>query len=165
MDPRPAEIYFTPQVDRALLSMKFKTLRTIIGRHSFPLGQTRPLLIKKSRYKTPPANCLIPAICNAGICFTPSFDAIQVVPQKNETSPRATNALERVPRFLINEGYRRFIDGIYRCTMYDVRCTILLPAVIILYADFVLMTEMSDTSHHHCQVVLLTIFNRIIVTN
>ena len=36
MEPNPAEIYFTPQVDNALLNMKFRKLNIIIGRHSFP---------------------------------------------------------------------------------------------------------------------------------
>jgi hypothetical protein len=34
-------------------------------------------------------SCLIPASCNAGICFTPSFDANQVVPQKKLTQHKA----------------------------------------------------------------------------
>lgn len=34
-------------------------------------------------------NCLIPASCSAGIFFTPSFEAIQVVPQKNPTQNNA----------------------------------------------------------------------------
>lgn len=37
-------------------------------------------------------NCLIAASCNAGIYFTPSRDAIQVVPQKKDTSPSAMSA-------------------------------------------------------------------------
>ena len=34
-------------------------------------------------------NCLMAASCKAGICFTPSFDAIQVVPQKKLTQHKA----------------------------------------------------------------------------
>ena len=34
-------------------------------------------------------NCLIAANCKAGICFTPSFEAIQVVPQKKLTQHNA----------------------------------------------------------------------------
>jgi len=34
-------------------------------------------------------NCLIPASCKAGIYFTPSFEAIQVVPQKKLTQHKA----------------------------------------------------------------------------
>ena len=49
IEPSPAEIYFTPQVESALLNMKFKKLRMIIDRHSLPRGQTLPLLIKKIR--------------------------------------------------------------------------------------------------------------------
>ena len=47
----------------------------------------------------------MPANCSAGMCFTPSLEAIQVVPQKKDTSPSATSALVRVPRFLTNDGY------------------------------------------------------------
>src|SRR5688500_18579031 len=38
MEPSPAEIYFTPQVDRALLSMKFKKLSIRMIPHSLPFG-------------------------------------------------------------------------------------------------------------------------------
>jgi len=34
-------------------------------------------------------NCLIPASCKPGICFTPSFEASQVVPQKKLTQHNA----------------------------------------------------------------------------
>lgn len=34
-------------------------------------------------------NCLIPASCKAGMCLTPSFEAIQVVPQKKHTQLKA----------------------------------------------------------------------------
>jgi len=34
-------------------------------------------------------SCLIPASCKAGICFTPSFEASQVVPQKKLTQHKA----------------------------------------------------------------------------
>jgi len=34
-------------------------------------------------------NCLIPASCKAGIYFTPSFEASQVVPQKKLTQHKA----------------------------------------------------------------------------
>ena len=34
-------------------------------------------------------NCLIPASCKAGMCFTPSFEASQVVPQKKLTQHNA----------------------------------------------------------------------------
>src|SRR5687768_13859434 len=45
--PSPAEIYFTPQVDNALLSIKFKKLSISMGYHSFPFGHAFPLTIKK----------------------------------------------------------------------------------------------------------------------
>jgi len=44
---------------------------------------------KKATYSIPPMNCLIPASCKAGIYFTPSFDASQVVPQKKLTQHKA----------------------------------------------------------------------------
>ena len=34
-------------------------------------------------------NCRMAASCKAGMCFTPSFDAIQVVPQKKDMAPKA----------------------------------------------------------------------------
>ena len=34
-------------------------------------------------------NCLMPASCKAGICFTPSFEASHVVPQKKLTQHKA----------------------------------------------------------------------------
>ncbi len=34
-------------------------------------------------------NCRMAASCKAGMCFTPSFDAIQVVPQKKLTQHNA----------------------------------------------------------------------------
>lgn len=34
-------------------------------------------------------NCLMAANCKAGMCFTPSFEAIQVVPQKKLTQHKA----------------------------------------------------------------------------
>jgi hypothetical protein len=49
IEPSPAEIYFTPQVDSALLNMKFKKLNIRIGPHSLPRGHTLPLLMKNPR--------------------------------------------------------------------------------------------------------------------
>ena len=34
-------------------------------------------------------NCRIAASCKAGICFTPSLEASQVVPQKKQTQHKA----------------------------------------------------------------------------
>ena len=66
MEPKPAEIYFTPQVDSPLESMKFKKLSMSIGPHSLPLGHILPLLKKKITYAAPPNNCRRPAICMGG---------------------------------------------------------------------------------------------------
>ena len=57
--------------------------------HCLPFGHGVFLYKKKPTYKIPPINCLIPASCSAGICFTPSFDASQVVPQKKLTQHKA----------------------------------------------------------------------------
>jgi hypothetical protein len=100
MEARPPEMYFTPQVDRALLNMKFSKVNIRTVSHSFPLGIDLPLLIKKITYIIPPMNCLIAAICKAGICFTPSREAIQVVPQKKDTNPTAIRALVCVSSLL-----------------------------------------------------------------
>jgi hypothetical protein len=93
MEPNPAEIYFSPQVDNVLLRTKLRKarIRTVI--HSFPFGTDVPFAMKNMKYAKPPMNCLIAASCNAGMYLTPSRDAIQVVPQKNETSPSAMSAL------------------------------------------------------------------------
>lgn len=53
-----------------------------IAFHCFPLGQGAFLYTKKATKSIPAINCLMPASCKAGMCFTPSFEAIQVVPQK-----------------------------------------------------------------------------------
>ena len=34
-------------------------------------------------------NCRMAASCKAGMCFTPSLEAIQVVPQKKQTKHKA----------------------------------------------------------------------------
>ena len=47
IEPNPAEINFTPHVDRELLKVKFKKLKTIMNHHSFPFGQVAPLTTKK----------------------------------------------------------------------------------------------------------------------
>ncbi len=66
MEPKPAEIYFIPQVESPLESMKFKKLSMSIGAHSFPLGHILPLLKKKITYAAPPNNWRRPAICIGG---------------------------------------------------------------------------------------------------
>ena len=87
--PKPLLIYFTPQVLKPLLITKLRILRINIVFHCFPLGQGVFLYKKKTTYKSPPSNCLIPASCKPGIFFTPSFEASQVVPQKKLTQHKA----------------------------------------------------------------------------
>ena len=43
----------------------------------------------------PPSKCLKPESCNAGRYFTPTLEAIQVVPHKIETKATAKSAFER----------------------------------------------------------------------
>lgn len=50
-------------------------------------------------------NCLIPASCRAGMYFTPSFDASQVVPQKKQTKDKAKIAFALRPFFRIVRGF------------------------------------------------------------
>lgn len=57
--------------------------------HCFPFGQGLFLNKKKEIYKNPAMNCLMAASCIAGICFTPSLEAIHVVPQKKLTQHKA----------------------------------------------------------------------------
>ena len=104
IEPRPAEIYCTPHVLSPLLIIKFRKLRTSIGTHSFPRGSLSPLITKKPTYNKPANTWRIPAICNAGIYRTPSFEAIQVVPQKKHTSANAKNAFDLVPFLCIVSG-------------------------------------------------------------
>lgn len=47
IDPNPAEIYFSPQVDKVLLKIKFRNVRMRIVVHSFPLGIALPFAMKK----------------------------------------------------------------------------------------------------------------------
>ena len=82
MAPKPLLTYFTPQVLRPLLKTKLRMLRMKIAFHCFPFGQDAFLYTKKATKSIPAINCLMPASCKAGMCFTPSFEAIQVVPQK-----------------------------------------------------------------------------------
>jgi hypothetical protein len=53
MEPNPAEIYFTPHVDKPFARMKFRKARNRIGSHCFPFGQAYPLSVKKITYMTP----------------------------------------------------------------------------------------------------------------
>ena len=48
----------------------------------------------------------MPAICKAGICLTPSFDASQVVPQKKQTRAKANMAFAFVPFLRIVKGLK-----------------------------------------------------------
>ena len=89
MAPNPLLMYFTPQVLNPLLNTKLRMLRIKMAFHCLPFGQGVFLYKKKPTYSIPPINCLIPASCKAGICFTPSFDASQVVPQKKLTQHKA----------------------------------------------------------------------------
>lgn len=87
--PKPLLMYLTPQVLNPLLKTKLRMLKIMIAFHCFPFGQGVFLNKKNEMYRKPPMNCLMAANCNAGICFTPSFDAIQVVPQKKLTQHKA----------------------------------------------------------------------------
>ena len=60
IEPRPAEIYFTPQVLKPLLKTKLRTESTRSGNRSFFSGRGYFLMIKYNKYKLPPRNCLIP---------------------------------------------------------------------------------------------------------
>src|SRR5258706_15404714 len=57
---RPAGIYLTPHVLKALLNKKFKKLKIKIVLHSFPLGQGPPLYKKKRMKHNPPNICRSP---------------------------------------------------------------------------------------------------------
>ena len=87
--PNPLLMYFTPQVLKPLLNTKLSMLRMNMVFHCLPFGQGVFLYKKKATYSIPPMSCLIPANCKAGICFTPSFEASQVVPQKKQTKHKA----------------------------------------------------------------------------
>lgn len=87
--PSPLLMYFTPQVLKPLLKTKLRMLKMIMVFHCFPFGQGVFLNKKKEIYSNPPMNCLMAASCKAGMCFTPSFEAIQVVPQKKLTQHKA----------------------------------------------------------------------------
>ena len=87
--PNPLLMYFTPQVLSPLLNTKLRMLRINMAFHCLPFGQGVFLYKKKATYSIPPMSCLIPANCKAGICFTPSFEASQVVPQKKLTQHKA----------------------------------------------------------------------------
>ena len=52
--PKPLEIYFTPQVLKPLLSIKFNTLKTKIVLHCRLFGQGCFLIKKYSKYNNPP---------------------------------------------------------------------------------------------------------------
>lgn len=56
--------------------------------------------IKKPTKQNPAINCLIYAICNAGISFTPILLATQVVPQTMLVIPRAIYPFPLPPTFL-----------------------------------------------------------------
>ena len=49
MEPRPAEIYFNPQVERVLLKTKFKRVSIKTVNHSIPLGMDLPFEIKNMK--------------------------------------------------------------------------------------------------------------------
>ena len=99
IDPSPPEIYLSPQVESVLLKMKFRKVRLSMVIHSLPLGKALPLNVKKITYANPPMNCRMAASCKAGMCLTPSLDAIHVVPQRNDTRPSAIRAFVLVPFF------------------------------------------------------------------
>ena len=97
IEPRPAEIYFTPQVLKPLLKTKLRTESTRSGNRSFFSGRGYFLMIKYNKYKLPPRNCLIPAIWRAGIYLTPSFETTHVVPHTILTIPKARIAKKSDP--------------------------------------------------------------------
>ena len=91
----------------------------------------------------PPNNCLMAQSCMAGICFTPSLDASQVVPQKKHTHANASNAF----------------------------CFEVLDESIFFSppagggAGGVLVFKMPEPGDHHGQVMLFAKFNGIIITD
>ena len=90
------------------------------------------------RYKEPPNSWRKPASCNAGIYFTPALEASQVVPHNRDISASAAKAFALVPLFLMVSGF----------TLDNVLSTWVL-----------LVFKMPHISHHHGQVIGLTIFN------
>ena len=98
MAPSPAVIlYCSANVLKPLLTIKFRKLSTRTGIHSLPFGKTAFLYRKKLTYNNSAMICRILANCKAGIRFTPSFDAIQVVPHKIQTNARQKIAFALVP--------------------------------------------------------------------
>jgi hypothetical protein len=62
-----------------LLNAKLRILKMMIVFHCFPLAK---LLLYMKRKRKVYLYKLSPASCNAGMCRTPSFEAIHVVPKK-----------------------------------------------------------------------------------
>lgn len=80
-------------------------------------------------------NCLIPASCKAGICFTPSFEASQVVPQKKLTQHKARMGnpmafiLDEKAFFILVLNYKFGFLKVYSKTVSTLSLEIVFPKV------------------------------------